>query len=655
MLVRLVLVVLCLIAAPLRAAEVPAVPVPDWVEALPLPELPRDLYRHVQDGQAFRLLDRQIAWRGGRRLTYVRIAVEAVNRAGLERVATVARDWDPQVETLSLVHLDLVRGGDRRPLADRLTPTVLRRETRLDAGIIDGTLTAHYDVPGVAVGDVVDAAFLWVSGEYLPGMGREVSLDLEFDVPVGDTRLLVTWDGLPPRIRAPETLRVPASDPRRLEWRRPARAPEPREGGEADPGALYDSVSLTAHADWEAVSAPLTAHFAAPRPPPEAWLPRLAAIRAAEATDVGRAYAALRLVQQEIRYVGLEVGAGGYFARPPEQVVAQGFGDCKDKALLLKVMLEALGLEAQVALARLEGGHALDRALPQATAFDHMIAAVRLDGRWVFMDPTRTYEGGVGATALEPDLGLVLPVSAGRDALVPIEADRRPRWFRRMTEVFTFTPAGARLEVETLLRGDSAAAERETWDTRPVGEIARGYLDYYGALYPGIEPLSDPVFADAPRQDEVTVRESYLIPRVALHAPALWRDFPFVSEFSYAPYPPPGPRRAALAIPHRARIEHRVVVHGAPVSFEPPPDAALDTPAFSARFSGRAPRAGDLVLDWVYETLSRSVSAPEAQVVTEAAERARELRSYSWDLGDTVAGPDWWDRLLDGLASPSRP
>ena len=42
-------------------------------------------------------------------------------------------------------------------------------------------------------------------------------------------------------------------------------------------------------------------------------------IAADHATPDARAYAALRLVQDEIRYVSLSVGAGGYFARPPDR------------------------------------------------------------------------------------------------------------------------------------------------------------------------------------------------------------------------------------------------------------------------------------------------------------------------------------------------
>ena len=46
-----------------------------------------------------------------------------------------------------------------------------------------------------------------------------------------------------------------------------------------------------------------------------------------------------------MRYLGFELGTGAYAARPPDEVYARRFGDCKDKSLLLATMLRELGVE----------------------------------------------------------------------------------------------------------------------------------------------------------------------------------------------------------------------------------------------------------------------------------------------------------------------
>ncbi|MGB3313715.1 MAG: hypothetical protein WBB85_04845, partial [Albidovulum sp.] len=219
------------------------------------------------------------------------------------------------------------------------------------------------------------------------------------------------------------------------------------------------------------------------RPAP-AWEAKLDAIRADHAGDIARATAALRLVQDEIRYVGIEVGTGGYFARPPLTVASQGFGDCKNKALLLRVMLNRLGIDAYPALTDLDEGYALAAAQPAIGAFDHMILRVDIDGRTYWVDPTGSHEGGTLDVATPPDYGYALALTgSGKDGLEAIDVSHAPSWQWQATERFTFTFAGAFLTVSTEYRGASANARRYAWATEPQDDISRGYLDFYARRY----------------------------------------------------------------------------------------------------------------------------------------------------------------------------
>jgi hypothetical protein len=80
--------------------------------------------------------------------------------------------------------------------------------------------------------------------------------------------------------------------------------------------------------------------------------------------------------------------------------VSRGWGDCKDKSLLLKALLEARGITSHLVLIRLGKGRAPDPAFPSAFWFNHCILAVDrdatgadseldLDGL-VLVDPTGT-------------------------------------------------------------------------------------------------------------------------------------------------------------------------------------------------------------------------------------------------------------------------
>src|SRR5690606_5539036 len=143
-------------AAALAPCELLRADEPAGVEPAPIPDAAPALKAAARDGVFYPLVESQIGWDGDRRLVYYRTVTEVTDRAGLELAATVSSDFDPESERLTLVRLDVIRGGSAISYRDTLPDEVFRRETRLDAGIIDGTLTAHLQVPGLRVGDLGD-------------------------------------------------------------------------------------------------------------------------------------------------------------------------------------------------------------------------------------------------------------------------------------------------------------------------------------------------------------------------------------------------------------------------------------------------------------------------------------------------------------------
>ena len=93
-----------------------------------------------------------------------------------------------------------------------------------------------------------------------------------------------------------------------------------------------------------------------------------------------------RWVAQDIRYVSIALGLGGYQPRMPAEVVATGYGDCKDKATLFIAAVRALGYRAYPVL--LNSGGRVDRALPSLSQFDHAIAMVERSNGRVYVDLT---------------------------------------------------------------------------------------------------------------------------------------------------------------------------------------------------------------------------------------------------------------------------
>jgi transglutaminase-like putative cysteine protease len=111
-------------------------------------------------------------------------------------------------------------------------------------------------------------------------------------------------------------------------------------------------------------------------------------------------------MQQQIRYVGVEIGIGGRQAHPAEQVFQKRYGDCKDKATLMISMLDAVGIRATWVMVDADRG-VIDPGTPSEYG-NHMIAAIEIPKgydnprlqavvtaksgrRYLIFDPTNPY------------------------------------------------------------------------------------------------------------------------------------------------------------------------------------------------------------------------------------------------------------------------
>ncbi|MES2595567.1 MAG: DUF3857 domain-containing protein [Verrucomicrobiota bacterium] len=98
-------------------------------------------------------------------------------------------------------------------------------------------------------------------------------------------------------------------------------------------------------------------------------------------------------VSQDIRYTALEFGRGRYQPRAPAMVAETRYGDCKDKANVLRLMLKHLNIESRLALLETKHSGVIDHSIPSPGRFNHAILAVTLPGKdgkaeVVFCDPT---------------------------------------------------------------------------------------------------------------------------------------------------------------------------------------------------------------------------------------------------------------------------
>lgn len=96
-------------------------------------------------------------------------------------------------------------------------------------------------------------------------------------------------------------------------------------------------------------------------------------------------------LEKTVRYTGIELGENSIIPHDPQTILDRHYGDCKDKATLLVILLEQAGIDAHLALVR--SGSALDISpdLPSLDVFNHAIVYIPNDGDSFWLDPTTTF------------------------------------------------------------------------------------------------------------------------------------------------------------------------------------------------------------------------------------------------------------------------
>ncbi|MCB1049065.1 MAG: hypothetical protein H6510_00685 [Acidobacteria bacterium] len=94
-------------------------------------------------------------------------------------------------------------------------------------------------------------------------------------------------------------------------------------------------------------------------------------------------------VCENIRYVADETHLNALIPRSPAQTLSRGFGDCKDRALLLSAMAAELGLDVKMVLVSTD--IEVEPDLVHPALFNHVINAVQENGEWLFFDATNRY------------------------------------------------------------------------------------------------------------------------------------------------------------------------------------------------------------------------------------------------------------------------
>jgi|HubBroStandDraft_6_1064221.scaffolds.fasta_scaffold22844_2 hypothetical protein len=227
---------------------------------------------------------------------------------------------------------------------------------------------------------------------------------------------------------------------------------------------------------------------------------QVVALTASKATALQKMQAIAYFAQHDIRYVAIELGIGGLQPHSAPDVYSHRYGDCKDKATLVRSMLHEIGVDSYHVLINDERG-SVTGEMPAHNGFNHAITAIRLPdgltdpsliatiqhpklGRILFFDPTNELiPFGQLPGYLQANYGLLVTPDGGE----LIELPQQPSMMnsiQRTAKLSLDLKGTLKGEVQETRLGERASSERwrlrtiskDTDRIKPIEELLAGSL-----------------------------------------------------------------------------------------------------------------------------------------------------------------------------------
>jgi transglutaminase-like putative cysteine protease len=590
---------------------------PAWIDSIAVEMHPATT--NIRSGIDGLLDDHQVRVTGANVDDYYRRVLRVATSAGVQNASELNIDFDPSYQRLVLHDVFLIRDGKRIEQLNRDEVRIIEKEADADESIYSGDLTALIFLNDVRPGDVLDYSWSLEGSNPLLGGRYADEFDFSARVPTRLMRHRLLWPaGRPLHVSKPARIAGNV-----YTWERrdvPATDVEDSTPDWYDP---WETVQVTEYASWNEVAQWADKLFELDDASRKTIAGIADDIRKSNPTREAQLVAAIRFVQDDIRYLGIEMGRGSHEPRQPAVVMAQRYGDCKDKALFLAALLREFGVEAYPALVNTKLRRRLDDFLPSPFLFDHVITEVIDGGKTYWIDATLADQGGTLATLDTPSDERALIIRGDTKALTPIVIHSHGSI--AVEEVISSDEQQMILAVTSTYSGRDADDMRAELSSESLADVAKIHLNRYAADHPRIAAIGAPAISDDRLANVIVLRERY-----AIHD--LWRNgswtyYPRAIE-QHLTRPKTLVRSMPLSIDYPRDVTERLIIRGGANAQVEDDDVVLDAAAL--HFEQHLTRGKDLV---VTTTLR---ATKDAVPVAEVADHLAALNEMNDSLAVTL-------------------
>ena len=400
---------------------------PDWVQETLSPSdytIPKDDTKY---GVYYTLVDNQVRVTKDSEVTrFSRYQQKIINSTGVKESSQINLYYDPNYQSIELHSVNVIRNGD---VIDKLSTaeiSVFRQESQLDDLIYNGEKTVNLLLSDIRVGDTLDYAYSIKGNNPVFKNLFGTSFQLIWNVPVEQRNIRVVW-------QRPEKLHYLVHNSnlnvdiqKTLDstvYSLNAKRIIAKYSDNNSPSWFnsYGFIEFSNAKNWNNVAQWGANIFEPNYEQSNEMLSVIENIRSQSTTKEQQLINALNYVQNNIRYVGIEFGVNSHLPSAASETIFRRYGDCKDKAVLLKSILNGLNIESTPALVHTDYRHTIKSRLPSPLVFNHVIIKAVINNKAYWIDPTREFQSGSLSSIYQPDYKLALLVNPLSNSLTEFD------------------------------------------------------------------------------------------------------------------------------------------------------------------------------------------------------------------------------------------
>ena len=634
-------------------------PVPAWVKTVEMATPDSIPVDDIDSGNYYLLLDNQVKVdEDNPQVRFTRLQQLVVNQRGLEHNSQIEVDFDPLYESLTFHSISIIRDTQ---IIDKLTDSeisLLKQEGRIEQGLYDGRLTANIILADLRIGDVIDYSYSITGANPIYQGIFAYRRGLQWSVPLHAQHVRVLWGKNQPlyvNMRNSQDSvtesKLTIDNSTYVEYAI-SRSDSPILQNESNTPTWYNpyvTVYFSEINSWNKVvdwALPMYSKAGMTGTNIKGAGVEGSGFKGVNVQQViedikrktpvpnQRVMYALNYVQDQIRYLGLEMGVNSHQPSRAEDTLSRRYGDCKDKVVLFITLLKGMDIDAYPVLVDTDEGLDLPSQPASINAFNHVVAKVQVLGMIYWLDPTMNYQKGPLQGIYQANYHYGLVIKPGVSELAQIKI-HNPKSMLTVVESYDLSAGKdgkSTLSVKSQYQGDRAQNFRYQLEDIGFKALQTLYEDYYRDIFADIA-LTDKVTINDDKQTGVLYsQQDYRIN----HA---WQ--PDGEDFSvaFASYqiknalnkPNKADRNSPYSTGFPNKIQHTIHVQVSDGDWEFPSETITENnPFFSYEFSSNFDdTAKTLTLTFNYRSKVESITAMDLGDYIDAIEKIEDSLYYS--------------------------